>query len=276
MTIPAQSSPDPDGDLKIALDTLFYHPNLPPFISKQLIQHLVTSNPSPAYVGRVAAVFKDDGTGVRGNMQAVLRAILLDDEARNTAAAVTNPHYGKVRENLIRFTEWARAFQAQSRSGNYDLGDLEDPVLALGEMPLRSPTVFNWFAPGFVPPGTTIAQAGLIAPEMQMTDITSVVGYLNYMQAAIGGDASSGIDLYSSYSTDMALANNPGALLDHLNLVLMAGQMDATLRNTILNAISAIELPQGAPASLIQARLGYRVRTAIYLTMASPSFSRQF
>jgi uncharacterized protein (DUF1800 family) len=182
VTIPSQASPDPDGDLKIALDTLFNHPNLPPFFCKKMIQHMVTSNPSPAYVGRVAAVFKDNGSGVRGDMQAVITAILLDPEARDSATDIGNPQFGKVRESLIRYTEWARAFSAQSRTGSYYLGSTEDPIWGLGEMSLRSPTVFNWFSPGYVPPGTSIEQAGLVAPEMQMTNVSSVVGFLNYME----------------------------------------------------------------------------------------------
>ena len=140
VTIPASGSPDPDGDLKIALDTLFNHPNLPAFFSKQMIQHLVTSNPSPAYISRVAQVFKNDGTGVRGNLQAVITAILLDPEARDAATDVGNPQYGKVREALLRYTEWARAFTAQSRTGSFDVGSTEDPIYGLGEMWLRSPT----------------------------------------------------------------------------------------------------------------------------------------
>ena len=130
---PHPAAPIPAGDLKIALDTLFNHPNLPPFFWKQLIQHLVTSNPSPAYVSRVAAVFEDDGTGVRGNMQAVITAILLDPEARDSATDFANPQYGKVREALLRYTEWARAFTAQSRTGSYDIGSTEDPIYGLGE-----------------------------------------------------------------------------------------------------------------------------------------------
>ena len=162
VTIPASGSPDPDGDLKIALDTLFNHPNLPAFFSKQMIQHMVTSNPSPAYINRVAQVFKNDGTGVRGNLQAVITAILMDPEARDTATDVGNPQYGKVREALLRYTEWARAFTAQSRTGSFDLGSTEDPIYGLGEMWLRSPTVFNWFAPGYTPPNTSISAAGLL------------------------------------------------------------------------------------------------------------------
>jgi uncharacterized protein (DUF1800 family) len=275
VTIPASSNPDPNGDLKIALDTLFNHPNLPPFFSKQLIQHLVTSNPGPAYVQRVAAVFQNDGTGVRGNMQAVIQAILLDPEARGSAAAAGNPQYGKVREALIRYTEWARAFSAQSRNGAYNLGSTEDPIYGLGEMSLRSPTVFNWFAPGYVPPGTSISAAGLVAPEMEMTDVTTVVGYLNYMQNAIGSNAQGGPDVFSNYSAELALAATPDQLLDRINLLLMAGEMNGTLQSQILAAVSSIPIPTGNQ-NAINAALLARVETAIYLTMASPDYTAQF
>ncbi len=275
VTIPASGSPDPNGDLKIALDTLFNHPNLPAFFSKQMIQHMVTSNPSPAYVGRVAAMFKNNGQGVRGDMKAVITAILMDPEARDTADDFSNLQYGKVREALLRYTEWARAFTAQSRNGSYYLGTTEDPIYGLGQMWLRSPTVFNWFAPGYVPPGTSIEQAGLVAPEMQMTNVSSVVGYLNYMQSAIGSDANNGADVFSSYGTEIGLATTPDALLDRINLLLMAGEMDSTLRSQILNAVNAIPIPTG-DQNAINAALASRVQTAVYLTMASPSFSAQF
>jgi uncharacterized protein (DUF1800 family) len=276
VTIPTQGTPDPDGDLKIALDTLFNHPNLPPFFCKQLIQHLVSSNLSPAYVSRVAAVFKDNGQGVRGDMKAVITAILLDPEARDSATDFSNPQYGKVREALLRYTEWARAFTAQSRTGSYYLGSTEDQIFGLGQMPLRSPTVFNWFAPGYVPPGTSIEAAGLVAPEMQMTNVSTVVGYLNYMQNAIGSNAKGGPDVFSSYGTELGLASSsPDDLLDRINLLLMAGEMDSTLRSQILSAVNAIPIPEGSQ-SATNAALAARVETAIYLTMASPSFSAQF
>lgn len=275
VTIPPEAAPDPVGDLKIALDTLFNHPNLPPFFCKQMIQHMVTSNPSPTYISNCSAVFKNDGTGVRGNLQAVVSEILLDPEARNSATDFSNPQYGKVRESLLRYTEWARAFTAQSRTGSYDIGSTEDPIWALGEMSLRSPTVFNWFSPGYVPPGTSIAQAGLTAPEMQMTNVSTVVGYLNYMQVAIGSNAVGGPDLFSSYETETGLAATPTALLDRINLLLMAGEMDSTLYGQILAAINAIDVPTG-DQNAINTALANRVETAIYLTMASPSFSAQF
>jgi uncharacterized protein (DUF1800 family) len=275
VTIPASGGPDPAGDLKIALDTLFNHPNLPPFFSKQLIQHLVTSNPTPAYVSRVAAVFQNDGTGVRGNMQAVISAILLDPEARDSATDFANPQYGKVREALLRYTEWARAFTAQSRTGAYDIGSTEDPIWGLGQMTLRSPTVFNWFAPGYVPPGTSIEAAGLVAPEMQMTNVSTVVGYLNYLQGAIGSSATNGSDIFSSYGTEIALASTPDQLVDRINLLLMAGEMDGNLQTEILSAVNAISIPSG-DQNAIDAALTARVQTAIYLTMASPEFAAQF
>jgi len=274
VTIPASGSPDPAGDLKIALDTLFNHPNLPAFFSKQLIQHLVTSNPSPAYINRVAQVFKDDGTGVRGNMQAVITAILMDQEARDTASATSNPQYGKVREALVRYTEWARAFTAQSRTGSFDVGSTEDPIYGLGQMWLRSPTVFNWFAPGYAPPNTSISAAGLLAPEMQMTNVSSVVGYINYMQGAIGANARGGPDVFSYYSTEMSLAATPDQLMDRINLLLMSGQMSAILYNQILAAITDIPIPT-SNQNVINAALLARVQTAIYLIVASPDYAAQ-
>ncbi len=275
VTIPAAGAPDPEGDLKIALDTIFNHPNLPPFFCKQMIQHMVTSNPSPTYISNCSAVFENDGTGVRGNLQAVISEILLDPEARNSATDFANPQYGKVRESLLRYTEWARAFTAQSRTGSYDNGSTEDPIWGLGEMSLRSPTVFNWFAPGYVPPGTSIAAANLVAPEMQMTNVSTVVGYINYMQNAIGSNATNGPDMFSSYETEMSLAATPTALLDRINLLMMAGEMDPTLYGQILSAINAIDIPAGDQTA-INAALLNRVQTAIYLTLASPSFCAQF
>jgi uncharacterized protein (DUF1800 family) len=273
-TIPAGSS-DADADLKTALDTIFNHPNLPAFVSKQLIQHLVTSNPSPAYISRVSAVFKDDGTGVRGNMKAVITAILLDPEARDTANYSGNPQYGKVREAILRYTEWARAFTAESRTGSFDLQSTEDPIFGLGEMPLRSPTVFWWFSPQYVPPGTTLASANLMAPEMQMTDVSTVVGYINYLETAIAGDAQSGPDLFASYGTEMRLAATPDQLVDRLNLLLMAGEMSGTLQSQIVAAMNGIPIPSG-DQNAINAALLNRVQTAVYLATASPEFSAQF
>jgi uncharacterized protein (DUF1800 family) len=276
VTIPAGST-DPAADLKIALDTLFNHPNTPPFICKQLIQRLVTSNPSPAYVQRVAAVFQDDGQGVRGDMQAVITAILMDDEARNTTSPTyTSPNYGRVQEPMVRFTHMARAFVAESRSGAFDVGGTDDPAYGLAEMAQRSPTVFNWFAPGYIPVGTSIEQAGLVAPEMEITDVTTVMGYLNTMQAALSssGYGNNG-DLYMTLATEIGLANNPQALLDRVNLLLLGGQMSSTLSTQILAAINAIPVPAGGDSTDINNALLARAQTAVFLTVASPEYVAQ-
>jgi uncharacterized protein (DUF1800 family) len=272
VTIPTGSG-DPTADLKTALDTLFNHPNTPPFVSKQLIQHLVTSNPSPAYVQRVAAVFQDDGTGTRGNLQAVITAILMDDEARNTVSETyTSPNYGRVQEPMLRFTHMARAFTAESRSGAFDVGSTEDPAYGLGEMASRSPSIFNWFAPGFVPAGTSIETAGLVAPEMEITDVTTVIGYMNTMQAALSGGFGNNGDLYMTLATETALANTPDALIDRVNLLLMGGQMSSTLRSEISGAVNAIPVPaSGDPTAALLAR----AQTAIFLTVVSPEYTTQ-
>jgi uncharacterized protein (DUF1800 family) len=275
VTIPAGSS-DPAGDLKFALDTLFNHPNTPPFISKQLIQHLVTSNPSPAYVQRVAAVFQDDGQGVRGDMQAVITAILMDDEARNTnSQTYTSPNYGRVQEPMLRFTHMARAFSGESRSGAFDIGSTEDPAYGLAEMASRSPSVFNWFAPGYVPAGTSIEQAGLTAPEMEITDVTTVMGYLNTMQAALSQGYGNNYDLYITLATETNLATTPQQLLDRVNMLLLGGQMSSTLSSQILGAINAIPVPTGGDPTAINNALLARAQTAVFLTVASPEYTAQ-
>ncbi|HQO54038.1 MAG TPA: DUF1800 domain-containing protein, partial [Ottowia sp.] len=135
---------DGTARLRQALDILFEHPNVGPFIGRQLIQRLVTSAPSPAYVGRVAAAFNDNGAGVRGDLRAVTRAVLLDPEARQDPK-LNGPAWGKLREPMIRFVQWARSFGATSSDGKWILWDLSDPSTALGQSPLRSPSVFNFF-----------------------------------------------------------------------------------------------------------------------------------
>ncbi|MGE3927625.1 MAG: DUF1800 family protein, partial [Lautropia sp.] len=156
----------PNVSLKCALDRLFTHPNTGPFFARQLIQRLVTSNPSPAYVGRVAAAFADNGDGVRGDLKAVLRALLLDPEAR-FAPAAGDAVYGKPREPLLRMTALLRAVGASSRSGQFRVGNTDDPVNSLGQTAMRSPSVFNYWRPGYTPPNSELAAQGLDAPELQ-------------------------------------------------------------------------------------------------------------
>ncbi|MBC5764996.1 DUF1800 domain-containing protein [Ramlibacter sp. GTP1] len=260
MTIPAGTSAM--VGLNTALDTLFNHPNTPPFISRQLIQRLVTSNPSPAYVGRVAAAFTNNGSGVRGDLQAVLRAILLDTEARDARTAAA-PTFGKLREPVVRFLNWARGFNASSPGGRWDIGDLSNAGTRLGQSPMRSPTVFNFFRPGYVPPGTDAARLGLAVPELQITNETSVAGYVNYMQRAVAGNGIG--DVRADYSSLLALASNPAALLDEVNLVIAAGQVPAATLSTLATALGTIAATTDA------GRLN-RVHAALVLVLAAPEY----
>lgn len=245
-----------------ALDTLFNHPNTAPFVGRQLIQKLVTSNPSPAYVGRVAAAFANNGRGVRGDLRAVVRAILLDAEARD-ASVTTGSGYGKLREPVARLVQWARTFGATSASGLWGVGDLSDPGSRLGQSPMRSPSVFNFFRPGYVPPGTAIAEASLAAPEFQLTNESSVAGYVNYMQNAIAG---SGIgDVRADYTALLALATDSQNLLDEMNLLLAAGHLSAATLATAKSALDAI------PAATDTNKMN-RVLTAVLLVMAAPEY----
>jgi uncharacterized protein (DUF1800 family) len=248
--------------LEMALDALFAHPNVPPFVGRQLIQRLVTSNPSPAYVARVAAAFANNGAGVRGDMQATLRAIFLDPEARDAGAAM-GPSFGKLREPVVRFLNWARAFGATSPTGAWAIGDLSDPASRLGQSPMRSPSVFNFFRPGYVPPGGVAAAAGLTVPELQIANETSVAGYLNYMQRAIAG---SGIgDVRANYNALLQLVNDTKTLLDALNLILAAGQVPAARLAELKAALDTIN-----PNT--EARRLNRVHAALLLILAAPEY----
>lgn len=256
----AANTPGPEA-LKRALDTLFAHPNVGPFIGRQLIQRLVTSNPSPAYVSRVTAAFNDNGQGVRGDLAAVVKAVLLDVEARS-ANGLADPAFGKLREPLLRFIQWARSFKATSPSTDWNLGNLGDAATGLGQSPLRSPSVFNWFRPGYVPPNTAMAKAGQVAPEFQITNETSVAGYLNAMQTAIAGGLR---DLKADYAAELALASDAAALLARIELLMCAGQLQPATRSTILGALASY------PATTEAGRAN-RVYAAILLVMASPEY----
>ena len=270
MTIAAQSPANPEASLKAALDKLFSHPNVGPFIGKQLIQRLVTSNPSPQYVARVAAAFDNNGQGVRGDMKAVIKAILLDSEARADVPG-SNANAGKLREPVIRLANWMRAFNATSASSRFLLGSLDDPLSALAQTPMRSPSVFNFYRPGYVPPNTSIATAGLVAPEMQITGETSVTGYLNTMRDVIPNGTGSSRDVKPDYSAELALADTPDKLLDRINLLLLYGQMSTALRNQVLAAVSSVTIPANNANNAATARKN-RVSLAIFLTMASPEY----
>jgi uncharacterized protein (DUF1800 family) len=279
VTIPASTTVDMAGDLRIALDRLFNHANTGPFISRRLIQQLVTSNPTPAYVERVAAVFANNGAGVRGDLAAVVRAILADTEAR-TMSVATSPSFGKLREPVIRVTNWARSFGATSQTGNFLITSTSANT-SLNQSPLTSPSVFNFWRPGFTPPATTqLGQNMLLAPEFQVVDEVTTASYINQMQdwinAGIGSTPTggSGRDVRSAYTAEIALADNPGALVDRMNTLLFYGQMTPTLQARINAAISAVAIPAATganQAAIDTARLN-RAKTAVFFSIISPEF----
>lgn len=261
LTVNAPAGNDGPGALKLVLDALFAHPNTGPFIGRQMIQRLVTSNPSPAYVGRVAAAFANNGAGVRGDMKALIRAVLTDVEARLVQTA---PQAGKLIEPVLRFTSWARAFGVNSPSGAWKLGNLSDPATRLGQSPGRSSSVFNFYRPGYVPPNTALAPLSLVAPELQITTETSVAGYLNFMQAVVGNLAgATGTDLVVDYSALQAMANDANALAGEVELILAPNRLTVASRTLIRNAL--VQMPIATTANLLD-----RVKAAVMLTLASP------
>ena len=242
-------------DLKGALDNIFQHPNLPPFVAKQLIQHLVTSTPSPAYVARVAAVFTDNGKGVRGDMKSVLTAIFTDTEAR---AGDTNSTFdgGHLREPMLYLTGTMRGLGYASSNTDatnlYAYESLSNYTSALGEVPFRSPSVFNFYPPEYVIPGTQ-----LNAPEFSLENTASV-----NLRLTLANSLSSG--KLSGFSTDLSatsalgvLAKTPGDLADALGVLFLHGEMPAAMRSQIVSTVTAI------------ADRPTRARVAVYLVLSS-------
>jgi uncharacterized protein (DUF1800 family) len=250
-----------EESLKQALDTIFAHANVAPFVSRQLIMRLVCSNPSPAYVTRIATVFNNDGAGVKGNLTAVIKAILLDSEARSPAPA-SDIRFGKQREPILRLAAWARAFKASSPSDAWAVGNTSDPATRLGQSPLRAASVFNFFRPGYVPPNSAVATAGMVAPEFQLTNESSVVGYVNFMQTVVSRGVG---DVKADYAALLPLADTSQQLLDELNTVLASGQLSVTTLSLLKGAIDA--MPAGTDAARTN-----RIHAALTLVLAAPEF----
>ena len=283
VTIAAQTKGDPDASLKTALDTLANHGNVGPFIGKQLIQRLVTSNPSPQYVAAVTAAF--NGAGTRGDMKAVVKAVLMNPEARSVSSSS-----GKLREPVLKLSAYLRAFPFKSDSGDYKVGNTDNPGTALGQTPMRSPSVFNFYRPGYVPPGTEAAKAGLAVPEMQLAQETTAAGYVNYMRdninsgvgaynGTINGVVFNRRDLQPDFTAELLLADNSNGLVDRLSDRLMYGAMPADLKTEIAGAVDKIVIPalnaQKTNQAQIDAAKLNRVKAAIFLAVVSPEFQVQ-
>ena len=253
-TLPAGQSAQ--TDLDNVIDNLFNHPNVGPFLAKQLIQRLVTSNPSPQYIARVASKFNNNGSGIRGDMQAVIRAILLDGEARTLAIAAT-PSFGKLTEPVVRFVQMHRAFNARRASGYYGLQGGFDAPIGLNQSPLHAPSVFNFYHPDYIPAGP-LAQAGLLGPEFEITNASSLAGFAEYSKFFIingFGQTSSNKALWiqPDYTYYLGLAGTPTQMLDALDLVLCAGSMNPTVKAQIVASITKMTLGGNIPAQKLRA-----------------------
>jgi uncharacterized protein (DUF1800 family) len=253
------STADGAAAMKVALDTLANHPNVGPFLGRQLIQRLVTSHPSPAYVARIAAVWANNGSGVRGDLKAVIRAVLLDGEARTVSTA---PSAGKLREPVQRLLQWGRSFGAASPTGVWNIGDTSNPGTRLGQSPLRSPSVFNFFRPGYVPPGSTLGTNAITAPEFQLCNESTAAGYLNFLQTVIASGVG---EVKASYAAELALAADAPALVSHLALRLGGGGISAATESAVAAAIATIAA--GTDAGKLN-----RVQAAILMLMACPEY----
>ena len=238
-------------DLDQALDNVFFHPSVGPFLSKQLIQHLVTSNPSPAYVARVARVFADDGRGVRGNLAAVVRAILLDPEARG--GEKSDPAYGRLREPVLFVTNLCRSLGATSD------GVLAAQATGMGQTLFNPPSVFSYFPPEYA------IQDGVLGPEFGIQSSTTTIARINFVSALVFNGIGRGTPTGGT-SLDLSkwspLAADPAALVSTVDRLLLHGTMTGEAAREITAAVAAV------PATNA---LG-RVRTAFALVASSSAY----
>ncbi len=252
-----------ESDLKAALDDIFNHQNIAPFISKQLIQHLVTSNPSPAYVGRIAAVFNDNGNGIRGDLRTVVKAILLDPEARagDEGPSLSPPDTsGNLREPVFAVASILRGLGATVN----DTNNLANQATNLGQTVFAPPTVFSYFAPGYAIPTDFTPGTTLLGPEFQLQSPSAAVARSNMVNALVYGNLGNGAVIDWSYLT--GLAATPQALVDCVNNVFMYGRMPAAVETQILSAVNAIK---GTSAAVYKAR----AQAAVYLTVSSSYYN---
>jgi len=263
---------DAPVEIERALDNIFAHPNVPPFVSKQLIQRLVTSNPTPAYVRRIAQVFADNGSGVRGDLRAVTRAILLDDEARFGHLNVQN--FGKLREPVLRLSHIFRAFNLtpgrQSTNGVFNTASPPLPFFDSdsGQAVLRAKSVFNFYHPDYAPLGP-IKDAGLVAPEFEIASENNVIATASRIAKQIQYYFSSSDDNALNQSVidierEIAMASDTNRLLDHLDILLMSGAMTPELRNLLASHLNSLPSDTGGRSQ--------RARDAITLIVSSPEY----
>lgn len=245
-------------DLKAALDGICAHPNVAPFFARQLIQRLVSSNPEPVHVQRVVRAFRDTG----GDLKAVIRAVLMDPLARRPLSGTAAVRRSKLREPMLRFVQWARLAQLRSTDNQWAVGDLSASD-RLGQSPLRAPSVFNFFRPGYVPLNSGVSADGFVAPEFQITNESTVIGYANFMLNHMAGDPQH--QLVVDYSEWLPLATDTAKLVDRLNLQLTGRALAAASVDLIARAVGSL------PAANADQQLR-RVQMAFYLMLVSPDY----
>lgn len=273
------------ADLRIALDNLANHPNVGPFLARHLIQRLVTSNPSPAYIRRVAERFNNNGSGVRGDMRAVVRAVLMDPEARDAAQA-QQYGYGKVKEPMLRFAAVLRAFNAEGQAvatagGATTRGLLRNRGVGvdMAQSVMGSPSVFNFYRPNYMPTGD-LRQRGLFAPEMQILNEAVAISTINHFHGRFWQTDSADTTIptttsdprfyWTRYRFNLAAEKNlavaPEKLVDRMNLLLMGGRMPADMRSILVASTYATPMNDGG---------GDRVEDLIFLIASSSQFAAQ-
>ncbi len=266
VTIPANTNIT--DSLEIALDTLAYHPNTAPFICKQLIQRLVTSNPSAAYVTRVTNVWANDGADTVGNLFAVVKAILTDSEGWQ---ASPSGRVGKLREPVLRFTTVTRALGITATAG-WPIDDTENAASELAQQPYLSPSVFNFYRPGYVPPQTDMSASGMVGPEFQIADETSCIGWVNFVSQFLrrprGGSSTTFTATTVGHAESLLpIAGDPAALVDEMNVRLCAGRLSTAARTIAVDTVT--RMPYGTTNVGQQQE---RVLAAAILVAASTDF----
>lgn len=286
-TIPAGTQGD--ESITRAIDAIFAHPNVAPFISRQLIQRFTHSSPPPEYVERVAMAFESGrftaiggqqfGGGQRGDLQATLAAVLLEPGLFSEPTGTDTIAYGKVREPILRFTQFVRAFNLSGVDAlnEHDLGDTRSTNNSLGQQAFRSPSVFNFYRPGYIAPGTTSGAQSITVPEFQVVNESSAVGLLNFM-TEFAFDLSRPVDpnvatFTPDYSQELTMVTDPQALVDHLDDLLTGGRISDTEKTEIVNIVGNLEYrPGGTPQQLAEDEIRI-VQTAVMLVLNSPSYA---
>lgn len=274
--------------LNTALQVIATHPNVAPFIARHLIQRFVTSNPSAAYITRVATAFKGDANHPEtyGDLLATLKAVLTDTEALSLTSSKANT-FGKLREPVIRMTHWLRACEATSKAattsptGNFtQFTDFGDPS-QLAQAPLEALSVFNFWAPDYVPPGTNIAKAGLVAPEFQAVDVLTVASYANLMISVVQNKGWPGGDVTVTYAKELAALSPPGtttadnnaALIARLNFLFLGGTMSTVLSDRLTRVLASTQSSAKTPTSAQKLAVQVdKVRNALIVLLTSPEY----